>query len=57
LSQDPADRRSRVLKLTRQGRDLLIRALPVWEQTHHAVELQVPDGTPEELRRNLRALS
>jgi DNA-binding MarR family transcriptional regulator len=55
LSQDPADRRSRILRLTSQGRDLLDRAFPVWEQTHHAVEQQVPDGDPEVLRKSLRA--
>jgi DNA-binding MarR family transcriptional regulator len=57
LTQDPADRRSRILRLTSHGKDLLVRALPVWEQTHHAVEQQVPDGDPEELRKSLRALS
>jgi DNA-binding MarR family transcriptional regulator len=57
LSQDPADRRSRILRLTSQGRDLLVRAFPVWEQTHHAVEQQVPDGDPEVLRKSLRAFS
>ena len=56
LSQDPTDRRTRILLLTNQGRDLLARALPVWEQTHYAVEQQVPDGVPELLRKNLRAL-
>ena len=57
LSQDPADRRSRILKLTSQGRELLVSALPVWEQTHHAIEQQVPGGDPEALRKSLRALS
>jgi DNA-binding MarR family transcriptional regulator len=57
LSQDPADRRSRILRLTSQGKDLLVRAFPVWEQTHHAVEQQVPDGDPEVLRKSLRAFS
>ena len=30
ISQDPADRRNRILKLTGKGQDLLARALPVW---------------------------
>lgn len=57
VSQDPADRRSRILKLTSHGLDLLARALPVWERTHNEVEQLVPDGDPNELRRGLRALS
>lgn len=57
VAQDPADKRSRVLKLTSQGRDLLVLALPVWERTHHEVEQLVPDGDPDELRKGLRALS
>jgi DNA-binding MarR family transcriptional regulator len=57
ISQDPSDRRSRILTLTAKGQDLLIRAFPVWERTHHEIEKLIPDGDPEELRRNLRALS
>src|ERR1700683_4814214 len=38
ILQDSSDRRSRILKLTSQGQDLLVRALPVWERTHHEVE-------------------
>jgi DNA-binding MarR family transcriptional regulator len=56
VSQDPSDRRSRILKLTNQGQDLLVRALPVWERTHREVEELIPDGDPDELRRGLRAL-
>ena len=57
VSQDPADRRSRILILTEKGHDLLIRAVPVWESTHREIEQLMPDGDPDELRRNLRALS
>jgi DNA-binding MarR family transcriptional regulator len=57
ISQDPADRRSRVLMLTAKGRTLLSRALPVWQQTHREIEQQIPDANPEQLRSNLRALS
>jgi DNA-binding MarR family transcriptional regulator len=55
--QDPSDRRSRILTLTKKGKNLLIRALPVWESTHHEMEQLIPDGDPNELRRSLRALS
>jgi DNA-binding MarR family transcriptional regulator len=57
ISPDPSDRRSRILKLTREGRQLLARAVPVWQKTHAEVERQIPADAPEELRRNLRALS
>lgn len=57
ISQDPGDRRSRILKLTGKGQDLLARAVPVWERTHHEVEQLIPDGDPDELRRSLRALA
>ena len=56
ISPDPHDRRSRVLKLTREGRKLLARAVPVWSETHQAVERQMPEGAPEQLRRSLRSL-
>ena len=54
---DPADRRSRILKLTREGRRLLARALPAWRQTHDDLERQLPPNAPDQLRRTLRALS
>jgi DNA-binding MarR family transcriptional regulator len=57
VSQDPSDRRSRILALTAKGKNLLARALPVWEQTHHQVERLIPDGDPKTLRTSLRALS
>jgi DNA-binding MarR family transcriptional regulator len=57
VSQDPADRRSRILTLTQDGHELLIRATPAWESAHREVEGLMPDGAPNELRKNLRALS
>ena len=57
ITPDPADRRSRILKLTPTGRKLLARALPVWKQTHDELERKMPDGDPERIRRGLRALS
>ena len=54
---DPADRRSRLMILTQKGRRLLARAVPVWERTHRKVEGLLPDGDPDGLRNNLRALS
>ena len=54
---DPADGRSRILKLTMKGRNLLARALPVWKSTHDEVERTMPGEAPEALRRSLRALA
>jgi DNA-binding MarR family transcriptional regulator len=54
---DPADRRSRLLTLTPKGMNLLSRGVPVWNRTHREIEGLLPDGDPNRLRNNLRALS
>jgi DNA-binding MarR family transcriptional regulator len=55
--RDQSDRRTRILKLTDDGRNLLVRALPVWKRTHDEVEQLLPDRDPDGLRRSLRAFS
>ena len=57
IAVDPADRRGRRLSLTEAGRAALSAAMPVWEKTHADLEALLPDGDPERLRRDLRALS
>lgn len=57
VAPDRADRRSRRLSLTAQGKALLASALPVWEETHRDVELQLKDGDMDRLRSSLLALS
>jgi DNA-binding MarR family transcriptional regulator len=57
ITPDPADRRSRILKLTAAGRKLLAEALPVWKQIHDEIEREIPSGDPDTLRQSLRALS
>jgi DNA-binding MarR family transcriptional regulator len=57
VSPDPSDRRSRVLILTAKGRNLMARAVPVWQSTHDEVEQLIPTNDPENLRHTLRALS
>jgi DNA-binding MarR family transcriptional regulator len=57
ITPDPADRRSRILKLTSKGRKLLADALPVWKSTHEEIEKRLPGQNAEELRVGLRALS
>lgn len=57
VSVDPADRRSRRLALTPEGRAVLAGAVPAWTRTHAAVEALLPSADPERLRGDLRALS
>ncbi|MBV9738950.1 MAG: MarR family transcriptional regulator [Hyphomicrobiales bacterium] len=54
---DPKDKRSRLLELTPSGRELLANALPIWNQTHVAVEALLGKGAAPRLREELRALS
>jgi DNA-binding MarR family transcriptional regulator len=53
----PTDRRGRLMTLTPKGRKLLAQAVPLWENTHLAVEALLYDRDPDRLRKNLRALS
>jgi DNA-binding MarR family transcriptional regulator len=52
---DVVDRRTRRLSLTPAGRELLAAAVPVWRETHTAIERLVPDA--DDLRANLLRLS
>jgi DNA-binding MarR family transcriptional regulator len=57
IAPDPNDRRSRVLSLTGEGHELMLRAVPVWESTHAEIEKALPMGAPDALRKSLRALA
>ncbi len=57
VSVDPGDRRGRRLALTPTGMALLARALPVWIETHAAVEAELPNGDGDALRAGLLALA
>jgi DNA-binding MarR family transcriptional regulator len=57
VKADPGDRRSRLMVLTSKGMTLLARAVPIWERTHREIEGVLPDGDPNRLRSDLRALS
>src|ERR1700729_3791924 len=37
ITSNPTDRRARQMTLTPKGRKLLVRAVPIWESTHHAM--------------------
>jgi DNA-binding MarR family transcriptional regulator len=54
---DANDRRSRRLKLTRAGRALLARAVPIWRRTHAAIDRLLPRSGADRLRRDLRAVT
>ena len=57
VSVDDTDKRSRRLKLTPTGRALLASAVPIWRDTHAAIDRLLPRTKPDALRRDLRALS
>ncbi|MGB8221402.1 MAG: MarR family winged helix-turn-helix transcriptional regulator [Polyangiales bacterium] len=54
---DSDDRRRRRLRLTDEGRYILISALPVWRSTHAEIDRLLPDTDPARLRGDLRALT
>jgi DNA-binding MarR family transcriptional regulator len=54
---DPADARARRVRLTEAGRLRLAQALPIWIQTHAAVEAELEAGLPDQLRQGLNALA
>jgi DNA-binding MarR family transcriptional regulator len=57
VAADPADRRSRQLTLTEEGRAVLASAVPIWEATHAAVEALLGDLNPGRFREGLGALA
>jgi DNA-binding MarR family transcriptional regulator len=57
VTPDAEDRRSRRLALTDAGRDLLLQAVPIWRETHDAVDRLLADPEGGTLRADLIALS
>lgn len=57
VAEDENDRRSRTVVLTAKGRELLVRAAPVWQQTHAEIESLFSGAKLDELRAGLKALS
>jgi DNA-binding MarR family transcriptional regulator len=57
VTVDAADKRGRRLTLTEAGRALLVAAVPVWRETHQAIEGLVLSSDADCLRADLRALS
>ncbi|MEZ5657982.1 MAG: MarR family winged helix-turn-helix transcriptional regulator [Burkholderiaceae bacterium] len=50
---DPADARSRRLRLTASGRNTLKRALPVWRATHAVLDGELGQTRAQRLHRDL----
>jgi DNA-binding MarR family transcriptional regulator len=57
LTTDSGDRRRRLMTLTAEGRTVLARAIPVWEQVHAEIDAILKDANADQLRSSLRALS
>lgn len=57
VSPDPRDRRGRRLVLTEEGRAVLARAVPIWVETHAAVEAGMNGVDAGALRAGLKAIS
>ena len=57
VQSDPDDQRARRLVLTRQGREALRVALPLWVAEHAAVDRLLAEDAPQRLRRDLTLLS
>lgn len=57
VTPDEADKRSRRLQLTDAGRDLLMQAVPIWRDTHDALDRLVRVGEVESLKSNLLSLA
>ncbi|RQQ55834.1 MarR family winged helix-turn-helix transcriptional regulator [Burkholderia stagnalis] len=57
ITQDPDDRRSRLLSLTPAGHRLLAKAFPVWQQAQAEIEKPFSTEEVDRLRDQLRALS
>ncbi len=57
IAIDPEDRRGRLLTLTKSGKTLIAKAVPIWIETHHEVEELLRKEAPDLLRGDLLALA
>lgn len=57
IEAEADDRRSKVLKLTPEGRRVLADAVPIWTRVHAEIERELGEGEAKRLRRDLRILS
>ncbi|MFH5925333.1 MarR family winged helix-turn-helix transcriptional regulator [Roseomonas xinghualingensis] len=52
----PHDRRSRLLRLTEKGHEVLASAVPIWRDTHNLIEAGMQGLDPDSLRGALKTL-
>ncbi|MGO4570359.1 MarR family winged helix-turn-helix transcriptional regulator [Microvirga sp. 2TAF3] len=57
VAVDPNDRRNRLLRLTDEGQRVLAAAVPIWRETHAAIEAGLSELKPDGLRDALNILS
>ena len=57
IAVDPTDRRNRLLRLTEKGQNVLASAVPIWRDTHEALEAGLLGLEPDYLRGALKTLS
>ncbi len=55
IEPDPSDKRSRRLKLTEKGEEMLLAAYPIWKNTHAELDKLIDD--PQRLRDELVRLA
>lgn len=53
VEPDPADRRSRRLRITPEGVAVMREAVTIWRETHAELDDALPDGAADALRRGL----
>ncbi|GLQ06482.1 transcriptional regulator [Sneathiella chinensis] len=56
MTEDPSDRRSRLLTLTEEGHAVLLKAYPIWEATHREIDQKLGEPGGEALRGGLQAV-
>ncbi|MGJ0507756.1 MAG: MarR family winged helix-turn-helix transcriptional regulator [Methylocystis sp.] len=56
VAADEKDKRASRLSLTAAGREALAAAVPIWRETHAALEKELAQGGAEALRVSLRKL-
>jgi DNA-binding MarR family transcriptional regulator len=57
VSPDDSDKRSRLLALTDEGRQVLAKAVPSWKRTEEEIENLLTRKDPDGLRADLRSLA
>jgi DNA-binding MarR family transcriptional regulator len=57
IEAEADDRRSKVLKLTPEGRQVLAQAVPIWTRVHGEIERSLGEDEVKRLRRDLQVLS